>query len=79
MPNDDMGHPDNITNETFDKLAQKLGISTDEVKKQMDEYIKSNATDNAAFEEVFAKASQAWGQSVDNAKAETLKLLEKGK
>lgn len=79
MPNDDMGHPDNITNETIDKLAQKLGVSTDEVKKQMDEYIKSNAIDNATFEEVFAKASQAWGQSVDNAKAETLKLLEKGK
>ena len=77
LPDDDMGHPDNITNGTFQMLAGKLGVSVDEIKNQMDAYIKSNASDNAAFEEIFAKASQAWGQSVDNAKKETLKLLEK--
>lgn len=77
IPDDSMGHPDNITNDTFRALAGKKGVSDAEVKKQMDVYIKENKHDDADFESVFQKASQAWGQSIEDARKETLKLLEK--
>jgi len=77
IPDDDMGHPNNITNQTFQSLAEKMGISTEEVKKNMKEYLDTQKSDNADFEEVFTKASQAWGQSVDLAKQETAKMLGK--
>ena len=33
MPNNDMGHEDNITNETFEAAAEAMGMSTEESKR----------------------------------------------
>lgn len=33
MPNNDMGKPENITNETFEKAADAMGMSVKESRK----------------------------------------------
>ena len=33
MPNNDMGKDENITNETFDRAAEAMGLSPGEAKK----------------------------------------------
>ncbi len=81
LPADDMGHPDNITTKTFQEVSSKTGKSVEDVKDEMKNWLSNelggNHTPNPVFDEVFQKASQAWGQNINEAKKETLKLLEK--
>lgn len=76
IPQDDMGNPQNITDSTFKKMAQAKGIDEKELKQQVHDYLESGKTDNAEFEEMFAVAAKTWGQSVEEAKKETLSLLK---
>jgi len=39
-PDDDMGHPDNITEDTFEKAAKAWGQSVDEAKRNTLELLK---------------------------------------
>lgn len=40
MPNDDMGHPENITEETIKKAAEAEGQTVEDAKKNMLEMLK---------------------------------------
>ncbi len=71
----DMGNPHNITESTFDTLAKKLNKSVADTKKFVASLI-INKDKNPEIEEMFANAAKAWGQSIDEAKSETLKLLK---
>lgn len=76
-PNDNMGSDDNITNSTFDKLSKKWNKdSKAEVKKLLE---NNKVDDNPDAKEMFEKASRAWGQPIEEAKTNTLKLLKTSK
>ena len=76
IPQDDMGSPDNITDQLLATLAQSMNISVDVLKQQLLNYLSSQTqTPNQPIEDMFAKAAKAWGQSVDEAKKNTKELL----
>jgi hypothetical protein len=76
IPQDNMGNPQNITDSTFQAMAKAHNITELEVKKQVYDYLVAGKTDNTEFEEMFSTAAKTWGQSVEEAKKETLKLLK---
>lgn len=77
-PHDDMGHPHNITRHTLEHLAADFGKSEEEMRKIMLAYTAGQKGEfDDKLEKVFSEAAVAWGQSVDNAKQETKKQLEK--
>lgn len=77
-PDDDMGHHDNITNHTFHHLGERLGKSEQEAKEMVLAALENNTIEqNPDLVQMFAKAAAAEGQSVDEAKRETLRLLKK--
>ena len=77
IPQDDMGNPDNIHTQMMEKLAQKWDLTLPEVEQIFLDYsLGKNVGDkDAELEMIFEKASLAWGQSIDDAKLETAKLL----
>lgn len=46
MPDDDMGDPNNITEETFKKAAQASGTTIEQVKKNALEMLKKQLEQN---------------------------------
>ena len=74
MPNDPMGNPNNITNDTLKELGKRWGKSLEETQKTVKDMLSTGKT-NKDFEEVLEKAAKAWGQSIDEAKQNTLELL----
>lgn len=74
MPDDTMGNPSNITNDTFKTLAKRWDKSFEETQKMVKDMLAKGET-NKDFEEVLEKAAKAWGQSIDEAKQNTLELL----
>lgn len=79
MPQDDMGHPDNITDHTFATLGEALNKSEGEVKELVYSYLigqKVTADEEKEINIMFDKSSKAWGQSIDEAKKNTLDLLK---
>lgn len=76
IPDDTMGHDDNITDHSFEELAKKLGKSTDETKQMVFEMLEKNEVTHPEVQSMFMRASQAWGQSVDEAKKNTHDLLK---
>lgn len=81
IPDDDMGHPDNITNSTLNHLGEHWGKSLPEVQKIVyDQLQKEFAGEKIDWDshilEMFEKASKAWGQSIEDAKRNTLELLK---
>lgn len=73
-----MGNPDNITVETLKHLAEHEGKSLEEMEQQFISLLESNdkkLEDDPHLKEMFEKAAKAWGQSVDEAKKNTLSLL----
>lgn len=76
IPQDDMGNPDNLTDSTLKKIAEGRNIPLDKLKANLKTYLQSNLTDDAEFEREFSKAAKAWGQSVEEAKKNTLQLLK---
>lgn len=75
-PQDDMGSPDNITVKTLHDLSHKLSVSEETLRESLFQYLSSSKTDNPEFETMYAKAAKAWGQSVEEAKKETQKMLK---
>jgi hypothetical protein len=76
IPDDEMGDSRNITIETFESLAKKWKISSKDARNKVFNYLMQDKTDNEDIEEIFRQASQAWGQPIQNAKKETLLLLD---
>lgn len=79
MPQDDMGHPDNITDSTFAALGKSLGKSEKEAQELTYNYLtgqKITEAEEKEMQSMFEKSSQAWGQSIDEAKKNTLDLLK---
>lgn len=74
-PQDDMGHPDNITEETLKALSSHWNISHEETKKKLLEMLSNNSSDEF-MDTMFEKAAKAWGQSIDDAKKKTIELLK---
>lgn len=84
IPEDSMGHDDNITEITLEKLSKKIGKDLHETKHYLlfvlETYFEKNKDlikEDKDLEEMFEKASKAWGQDVEIAKKETYKLLKK--
>lgn len=79
-PEDDMGDPNNITEDTLKHLAEHEGKSIDETKISLLDMLETN---NKALDEdehlkhMFEVAGKAWGQSIDEAKKNTMTLLKK--
>jgi hypothetical protein len=40
MPNNDMGHPENITNKTFDEAAKAMGLTAERSKENARELLE---------------------------------------
>lgn len=76
MPDDDMGAPVNITNETFQKLAKKWGKNEREAKEMVLKALDENNL-NDDMKIMFEDASKAWGQELVEAEKETQKMLQK--
>ena len=79
IPQDDMGHADNITTLTFHELSHKWGIDESDVKKAFLNQLQGTQDPKfgAEIDEVLEKASKAWGQSLDEARKNTLGMLLK--
>lgn len=81
IPDDDMGHPDNITISTFQALGKKVGKNLHDTQHLVHDYLEAQTNDpeaakNADIEEMFFKASKAWGQSLAEAKKQTFSMLK---
>ncbi len=78
-PDDDMGHPDNITNSTLKHLSEHWGKSFDETRLIILKALESNdkILEEEHLKEMFEKAARAWGQSIDEAKTNVMTLLQK--
>ena len=75
-PQDKMGHDDNITDDTFGKLAKKWGKSVEDTKKEVLSAIEDGkVNDNPDIKEMFEKASKAWGQTTEEAQQNAKDLL----
>lgn len=72
-PQDDMGNPDNITEQVLKRLAEDQDLK--EFKKELLTQLKSGKLD-PKFEIQMEKAAKAWGQSVEEAKKNTQSLLQ---
>lgn len=74
-PHDDMGSPDNITEDTFKHLAEHWNKSLEETKLTVFQMLQENKEDSHLIE-MFEKAAKAWGQSVDETRKQTFNLLK---
>jgi hypothetical protein len=75
-----MGHPDNITIGTLQNLAKTLKLEGDG-RKAVYDYLEAQTANpdsakNPEIEEMFLKASKAWGQSISEAKKQTYNMLK---
>ena len=75
MPEDDMGDPDNISEDTLRQLAKKRKVQLSGLKHSLSHYLENSVQNDPEFEIMFKKAAKAWGQSVKEAKKQTAKLL----
>ena len=41
MPNNDMGHPENITNQTFEKAAEAMGLTVERSRENALELLQA--------------------------------------
>ena len=75
-PDDDMGSPDNITNNTLTHLSEHWNTTLPETKKRVLAMIESGNITDSHVSEMFEKAAKAWGQSVEEAKKNAKELLK---
>lgn len=76
LPDDPMGHEDNIVEEHFVSLAEKKGKSKKEIKAWVLDMLEAGKVTDADVQEMFDKASKAWGQSGKEAEYHTKELLK---
>lgn len=81
MPDDDMGDANNITNGTLKHLAEHSGKSLEAVQKDLVDLLQKEAggekvEEDEHIKEMFEKAAQASGQTIEDAKREARMLLK---
>lgn len=81
LPDDEMGNPDNITNNALIHLGEHWGKSFEETQKIVYSNLEKELAGESIEEdphltEMFEKAARAWGQTVKEAKKNTLSLLK---
>ncbi len=79
-PDDDMGDVNNITNSTLHHVAEHWGKSFEEARLTLLQALENQDNkilEDSHIKEMFASAAKSWGQSVDEAKKNTLSLLKK--
>jgi hypothetical protein len=76
LPNDPMGSDDNITNRTFEHIAKEQGKSLRNIQKDVYNMLKVNKITNKHVDEMLLKATKVWGQSLEEAKKNTMELLK---
>ncbi len=82
MPDDPMGHQENIITQTFTTIAGTMGMDPHALMLKVMHDLESQLADptyelEPDIENMFEKASQAWGQPIEEAKKNTLALLKK--
>lgn len=83
LPDDDMGHADNITNETFRHVAEHEGVTFEEVRHMVYDNLKKEIGKGEEVKwdlhlvEMFKKAAKASQQDIVDAKKNALELLKK--
>lgn len=70
-----MGSADNITDSTFENIAKEKKSSVQNLKQNVRASLEKG--EPTYMEAAFQKAASAWGQSVEEAKKNTLKLLRR--
>lgn len=81
IPDDNMGSPDNITTSTFKHLGEHWGKSDHDTKLAVYNHLIGNSADlsdhdKEHIDEMFEKASKAWGQSLEEAKKNAQSMLK---
>jgi hypothetical protein len=81
-PKDTMGNDDNITDQiTFAGLATKWGVTFDQVRQIVYNDLigqpPTNPTQVADIAYMYDLAAKAWGQTIDEGRMYTLKLLKR--
>lgn len=83
LADDDMGHPDNITNQTLHHVAEHEGVTFEEIQHMVYDNLKREVVGgeevswDAHLTEMFEKAAEASQQEVLDAKINTFELLKK--
>ena len=78
VPTDDMGDPNNITESTLKEIAEKRQSDVTSIKEELFAKLeKDTANVGGEYEQMFKTAADSWGQSVEEAKKETISLLKK--
>ena len=75
-PDDDMGSPDDIKNNTLTHLSEHWNTTLPETKQRVLAMIESGNITDSHVSEMLEKAAKAWGQSVDEAKKNAKELLK---
>jgi hypothetical protein len=81
-PKDTMGNDDNITDQiTFTQLAAKWGVTFDQVRQIVyNDLIGQPPADPTQVSDIatmYDKAAKAWGQTIEEGRGYTLKLLKR--
>ncbi len=79
-PEDNMGDPNNITENTLAHLSEHWGKSLPDTKKELLNLLQTNdpkLEQDPHLKEMFDKATHAWGQSLNEAKTNVMTLLQK--
>ena len=78
IPQDNMGNPDNITEDTIQKLAEHWADSVKNTKKRLLLLVQDPKLPikDTYVEQLFLKAAKSWGQSEEKAKENTASLLK---
>lgn len=75
-PQDDMGSNDNITDSTFEGLASHWKKSPKETKSMVCKMLEDRKITDPHLIAMFEKSAKAWGQSLEEAKNNTYRLLK---
>lgn len=75
IPDFDMGNPDNITNQTLKRLATKWDMELVDVKKKLLDELQQNTVQTPEFITMFQLAAKSWGQTIEDARQKTQRLL----
>jgi hypothetical protein len=75
LPDDPMGSDDNIVNQSFTKIAAKRNKTTTELKHEVLKDLEEDKITDPEIEAMFQRATEAWGQSIEEAKLNTMILL----
>lgn len=79
IPQDDMGSPDNITEQTLAHLAKHWDKTLPETKEELYNLLQTNDPElkqDHHLKQMFEKAALAWGQSIKEAYKNTHNLLK---